>query len=181
MNIIFRKVMDSDLNILIEWLTSDKWQYHGISRPDPEKIGVLFKEGYYNGNEAQTFWMILETGERVGLIRIHDLLDYAPMFDLRIRSSHRGKGLGGKALKWLTEYIFKTWHDKWRIEGQTRNDNMAMRHVFRKCGYVKEAHYRKAWPAPGDELYDSIGYGILREDWEEGKVTPVNWDDEEDI
>jgi hypothetical protein len=25
--------------------------------------------------------------------------------------------------------------------------------------------------------YDSIGYGITKEDWKNGKATPVNWND----
>ena len=35
-----------------------------------------------------------------------------------------------------------------RVEGTTREDNHAMRRVFDKTGYVQEAHYREARPAP---------------------------------
>lgn len=64
-----------------------------------------------------------------------------------------------------------------RGAGTTRADNHAMRRVFTKSGYVKECHYRDAWPA-GDRVYDSVGYAILRRDWETGTTTPVNWADE---
>ncbi|MFS4103262.1 hypothetical protein [Streptomyces sp. PD-S100-1] len=35
-----------------------------------------------------------------------DLWDATPLFDLRIRSGHRGRGLGRQALTWLTRYVF---------------------------------------------------------------------------
>ena len=51
-----------------------------------------------------------------------------------------------------------------------------MRRVFVKTSYAKEAHYRDAWPSADGPL-DSIGYAILRRDWETGTTTPVNWAD----
>ncbi len=33
-----------------------------------------------------------------------------------------------------------------RSEGQTREDNTAMRKTFLRCGWLKEAHYREDWP-----------------------------------
>jgi RimJ/RimL family protein N-acetyltransferase len=53
-----------------------------------------------------------------------------------------------------------------------------MRRTFRTCGYVKEAHYRQAWPSPGGTINDAVGYAILRTDWQAGTVTPPDWDDE---
>ncbi|MCM4076910.1 hypothetical protein [Paractinoplanes hotanensis] len=47
--------------------------------------------------------------------------------------------------------------------------------MFRACGFVKEAHYREAWPGSDGRLHDTIGYGILRRDWLSGSVTPVDW------
>jgi DNA-binding protein H-NS len=67
--------------------------------------------------------------------------------------------------------------NKKRIEGNTRQDNYAMRCVFHKCGFVKEAHHRKAWTGQGGIPYDAIGYGITKEDWQNKKITPVDWND----
>jgi hypothetical protein len=50
-----------------------------------------------------------------------------------------------------------------------------MRAVLRANGFAKEAHYREAWPAADGTLHDSIGYAILRRDWQSRSVTPVNW------
>ncbi|WP_250001993.1 GNAT family N-acetyltransferase [Actinoplanes sp. M2I2] len=62
-----------------------------------------------------------------------------------------------------------------RIEGTTRADNRAMRAVFLANGFVKEAHYREAWPGKQGEPHDTIGYGLLRRDWLGRTVTPVDW------
>jgi RimJ/RimL family protein N-acetyltransferase len=53
-----------------------------------------------------------------------------------------------------------------------------MRRTFIRCGYVKEAHWRRSWAGRDGTLYDAIGYGILRSDWETGTVTRPDWDDE---
>lgn len=64
--------------------------------------------------------------------------------------------------------------DVTRFEGQTREDNLAMRRIFVSCGWVKETHYREAWPVEGRDPVASVGYGILRRDWETGRVTQVS-------
>ena len=43
------------------------------------------------------------------------------------------------------------------------------------AGLLK-AVYRRAWPDRDGTYHDGIGYALLREDWERGTTTPVNWD-----
>ena len=45
-------------------------------------------------------------------------------------------------LKALTTHVFTTMHAVNRFEGQTREDNVAMRKTFLHTGFVKEAHRR---------------------------------------
>jgi hypothetical protein len=52
-----------------------------------------------------------------------------------------------------------------------------MRRALLASGFVKEAHYRRAWPSDCGR-HDSIGYAILRTDWESGTTTSVKWEDE---
>ncbi|MFK0238522.1 GNAT family N-acetyltransferase [Streptomyces vinaceus] len=94
-----------------------------------------------------------------------DLCDDTPMFDLRIRSEHRGRGRGGQALDWLTRYVFTEFPEVQRIEGTARQDNVAMRRAFRRCGYAKEAHSRDTWPTADGKVRDAVGYAILRRGW----------------
>jgi len=104
-----------------------------------------------------------------------DLDDGTPLLDLRIASAYRGRGIGTAALGWLIAYLFDLLPGINRIEGMTRVDNTAMRAVFRANGFAKEAHYRQAWPDPDGGLHDTVGYGILRQDWLSRTVTPVHW------
>ncbi|HEX3815649.1 MAG TPA: GNAT family protein [Mycobacteriales bacterium] len=131
------------------------------------------RDGYYAGSSARTFW-IVAAGERVGLVRAYDC---GPLFDLRIRPDMRGRGIGAATLDWLTGYLFTELPHITRIEGQTRRDNHAMRKVFRGGGYVREAHYREAWPGSDGTVHDSVGYAILRRDWYAGTTTQPAWDE----
>jgi RimJ/RimL family protein N-acetyltransferase len=164
--------------LLAELLTTEDWPYHGSGAPEAATVREQATAGYYDNDRTQTFWMVIGTGMRVGLIRLLDLGDDTPLFDLRIRAAYRGAGLGTAALRWLTGYLFAEFPGIRRVEGTTRQDNLAMRRTFRKCGYVKEAHYRQAWPSPGGPVYDAVGYAILRSDWQAGTVTLPEWEDE---
>lgn len=132
----------------------------------------------YDNDRTRTFWIATDTCGEASLIRLFDLGDSTPLFDLRVRAAFRGLGLGTAAVRWLTGYLFAEFPDTERIEGTARRDNRAMRRTFIRCGYVKEAHYRRSWAGRDGTLHDAIGYAILRSDWETGTVTRPDWDDE---
>jgi RimJ/RimL family protein N-acetyltransferase len=166
----FPQVKPDEGDALRQFLTAEEWPFHVVSHPDPRDLQRQLDNGVYDA----AFW-ITDGAEKIGLIRLMDLEDDTPLFDLRISRSARGKGTGTAAVQWLTTHVFTNYATN-RIEGTTREDNHAMRRVFTKAGYVKEAHYRQAWPNAGHP-YDAIGYAILRHDWESGTTTPVNWSD----
>ena len=174
-------LIDVERELLADWLSSKHWFYHSNPRLSRAEVLKWVDRGEFTGTNYQTFWIIANPDQRVGLIRLFDLDDIedgAPMFDLRIQSEYRGQGIGKKALRWLTGYLFETWSELERIEGSTRVDNFAMRKVFLQCNYVKEGHFRKAWATVDGKRLDSICYGILREDWINQTITPINWNDE---
>lgn len=176
MTAAFIRFVPDDVDDLVAFLTGEDWPFH-VGRPQAEAVRRRAADGHYDDADERTFWVVSE-GERAGLIRLQDLADDGPVFDLRIRAAHRGRGLGGQAVRWLTGHLFAELPGITRIEGTTRQDNLAMRAVFRGAGYVKEAHYRRAWPGRDGHRYDSVAYGILRSDWETGEITPVAWEDE---
>ena len=51
--------------------------------------------------------------------------------------------------------------------------------MFRRCGFVKEAHLLQDFPTGKGTYVDKIGYAILRSDWSGHTVTPVHWGDED--
>ncbi|MFC4005801.1 GNAT family N-acetyltransferase [Nonomuraea purpurea] len=165
-----------DVEALVGFLTGEEWPFHA-GRQEPDTVRRRAAEGVYDDEESRTFWIVVE-GERAGLVRLQDLADDTPMFDLRIGRAWRGRGVGAQALSWLTGYLFTELPGVLRIEATTRQDNHAMRAVFRKGGYAKEAHYRQAWPDLDGVRHDSVGYAVLRDDWRSGTVTPPDWDDE---
>ncbi|MEX0869456.1 MAG: GNAT family N-acetyltransferase [Nitriliruptoraceae bacterium] len=158
-----------------EFLVGDSWPYHA-GTVDRDLVAERLREGYYDGPGRATF-LVTEGAQRVDLVRVEDLDDPTPTFDLRIASTHRGRGIGVAALRELARWVFDTHHVE-RLEGTTRQDNVAMRRTFRSVGFVKEAHYRRGWPTPDGRVLDAIGYALLRADWRDGTTTPVNWHDE---
>lgn len=176
MKLFFEEFSD-DVNTLVEFLTSDSWDFLGEPNPSPEKIRENYKNQVYTGINNKTFWIISDQKVKVGMIRVFDLQDSTPLFDIRILSKYKGMGVGTITVKWLVDYIFNNFSDKERIEANTRQDNYAMRCVMHKCGFVKEAHYRKAWKDINGNLFDAVGYGIIKDDWKNKKATPVDWND----
>ncbi|MFJ9595408.1 GNAT family N-acetyltransferase [Streptomyces virginiae] len=177
MELTYRRFDPSEGDALVAFLTADTWPFHGTAVVDAEQARRWVAEGRFDGDDTRTFW-IGDGDDTLGLVRLTDLGDGTPVFDLRIRTRYRGRGVGGHALAWLTAYLFAEFPRILRIEGTTRQDNAAMRRTFRRCGYVKEAHYRDGWPGTDGTLHDAVGYAVLRRDWLTGTTTPPAWHDE---
>jgi RimJ/RimL family protein N-acetyltransferase len=170
-------VRGSDRDTVIAFLTADEWPFHVRRRPTAEGVRAAIEAGAFDDEDHAAFWVV-DGEQRVGLAVLEDLTDDTPLFDLRLAAAARGRGLGLAALRALTEHVFATRPQTVRFEGQTREDNVAMRRVFRRAGFVKEAHYREAWHVDGGTALASVGYGVLRRDWSSGSTTPLVWDDE---
>ena len=168
---------EADRADLVAFLTRQDWPFHVERHPSAAQVAEAIGAGAYRSEDRDTFWLVDDAGERVGFARLEDLSDGAPLFDLRLDAAARGRGLGAAALRALTDHVFTTMPEVDRFEGQTREDNRAMRKTFARCGFVKEAHYRRGWPVEGGEPVASVAYAILRGDWETGRTTPVNWGD----
>lgn len=167
---------------LIHFLTKNTWPFHGSTDPARHLIEKTIEEGGYQSDEVKTFWVENEEKEKVGIVKLYDLRDEIPMFDLRIADLYRGQGYGPQALQLVVEYVFELPEKKIRLEGHTRQDNLAMRKTFERAGFVKEAHLRNAWFFPKENTYyDAVTYGITREDYEGGVTTPVVWEDEKKV
>jgi RimJ/RimL family protein N-acetyltransferase len=170
----FDEIRQSDAEDLTTWISSQTWPYHARPRVDADWFRSNSLKDFFDSS-SRSFWVIAPDSMRVGIIRVFDLLDVTPLVDLRIVEARRGQRIGTVALGWITRFVFDTHAETPRLAGYTRHDNWAMRRVFEKCGFAKEAYHRQSWRVEGSALADSVGYAILRCDWVAGTTTPVPW------
>jgi len=158
----------------------NNWEYHSKTQISEEKFNQLYQSDYFKGDEIELL-LIMQQDDVISMIRLFDLgKDKAdpetPLFDIRIASKNRNKGIGNWAVGEMLKHVFKNYPNKYRIEATTRIDNLRMRKVLEANLFIKEAHYRSCWPIEGATLkMDTIGYGLLKSDWLNRRVTPINW------
>ena len=167
----------TDTDDLIEFLTTQQFPFHVDSEGYSSKtVRERIETGHFLNEENESFWLDHDRLGRVGFTRLEGLRDDTPMFDLRLSTRFRGQGLGVEALEAIAHHLFSR-TKAGRLEGQTRDDNHAMRTVFERSGWTKEAHYRQAWPVSGESPRDSVAYAILREEWSTGRDLGLQWHD----
>jgi RimJ/RimL family protein N-acetyltransferase len=167
----------ADRESLIAFLTHHEFPFHVVRRPTRGQVERWIEEGAFRDDDNDSYWVNHGELGCIGFFRLEDLSDQAPVFDLRLAEPFRGCGLAAPVLTTATDLVFRTMLDVNRFEGQTREDNIAMRKVFLRCGWLKEAHYREGWPVEGAAPVASVAYGILRRDWETGETAPFVWED----
>ncbi len=168
--------------ILIDILVNNPWEFHSGKPFTNGQVQAKIDSGYYNSSADTKTFLLNHENKIIGFVRIFDLGednldDETPLFDIRIKKEFRGRGLGKSAVDLIIAYVFNNYLNKNRFEATTRHDNIGMRKVLHKCGFVKEAHYRESWPDKNGIKVDTVGYGILRKDWENTSITTVNWND----
>ena len=84
------------------------------------------------------------------------------LFDVK----HRNKGIGFEALGLWNQYLFDSMPAIVRLDLRTWSGNIGMMRLAEKLGYSLEATFRKARIVEG-KYFDSIGYGVLREEWQD--------------
>lgn len=160
----YTPVHDEEAEDLAAWLAGEAWPFHGRTRWTHAAALESIRAGDFSGANP-TFWVELEGAGRVGIVHFRYLEDVSPDVDVRLLSAFRGRGLGRAMVEWAAEHLF-TATSKHRLAGETRVDNTAMRRVFERCGWVEEARYRQSWPTEDGDWADSVGYAILKDDWE---------------
>lgn len=156
--------------------------FHVAGRPDVDAARARISGGAWGGatdaeGDHRAYWVVSDD-RVVGTLRLDDLTDDAPLFDLRIHQDERGRGFASAALVALADEVFGRGAHIDRLEGQTREDNLPMRRTFRRAGWTKEAHYRRGWPVAGADPVASVAYALLRSEWATGERVPLVWEDE---
>lgn len=165
----------ADRQSLIDFFTNNDFPFHVCSeRWTVGKVEEMIDSGAFRNDDNDTFWLRDDNLGTLGCVRLEDLADDTPVFDLRLATELRGRGLGVTCLRAVTDHVFTTMNVD-RFEGRTRDDNIAMRSTFIRAGWSKEAHHRRAWPVSGQMPRDSVAYAILREEWKSGAPVDVHW------
>jgi RimJ/RimL family protein N-acetyltransferase len=163
-DLAFDPFVVDDAGVLAAWLASEPWPFHGVRQDWAEAdVVAAVAEGEFTGVN-RSFWVRVGD-DRVGLLRFRYLDETSPDVDVRVLARCRCRGIGTAMLEWAATWAF-TETGRHRLGGETRIDNVAMRRVFERCGWTQEAHYRASWPDGNGAWVDSIGYAILRDEWE---------------
>jgi len=158
---------------LTAFLTANAFPFHVRARATTADVTRAIDDGAWDGDGTESFWLDDDDRGRVGVLRLDDVADPTAMIDVRLAETWRGHGLGAAALGLASAHVFATRPDVVRLEGQTREDNVAMLRAFERAGWVREATYRDGWPVEGAEPLASIAYSVLRRDHLDGRTTPV--------
>ena len=178
--VVLRDFVLSDLSVLEKWLMpNNEWrrfdgpyyrqasidsakkllseleQHIKLSDwPTPrEKMAIAYKDGNRLIGRVAAYWISKETNWlAIGI----------DIFDPELW----GFGLGYEALGLWIEYQFMNRAEICRLDIRTWSGNQRMIKLAKKLGFKEEARFRKARIVAG-EYYDGLGYGILREEWEE--------------
>jgi len=139
------------------------WPFHGrsiltVDEARRVKLGP--------SNQVRSFW-INESKSPVGIVRVMDLEDVddgSVLFDLRIATECRGRGIGRTTVAWLIDMLFAEYPALHRIEAATRFDNHVMRRVLELNRFVLEGRLRQTWSSDDGSRHDTALYGRLRSD-----------------
>jgi len=159
----FRRVAPRDADAVVSFLCAHAWPFHGQRHLSPDEAATI---PIFDA-DGESHW-VLDGDVTVGLIRLFDLDDLgegSPLFDLRIGTEHRRRGLGTAAVNWLSTHLFSEHPNLHRLEATTRSDNLAMRTVLDHCGFRCEGVLREAWKNHDGSRNDCCIYGLLRREW----------------
>ena len=104
----------------------------------------IIGEVSWNWKSKETYWM------EIGIVIFND--------------EFWNKGIGYIALNLWVSFIFNTTSDINRLGISTWSGNKGMINLAIKLGMKKEAEYKNARIING-KYFDSVSYGILREEW----------------
>jgi ribosomal-protein-alanine N-acetyltransferase len=135
----------------------------GVSR----RQELAFFERIEAGRDNEMHWALLNENDRhIGFIGLHQIDWQSRVATSGIvigEKSLWGRGYATDAIRTKTRFVFDEL-GLHRIEGQTMGPNLAMRKVYKKCGYHHEGTARKKRWRNGQWL-DVELFAILDEDY----------------
>lgn len=178
-----RQLQEADLENYYYWNLPDK-AFHDFNGPyfgreseenlrkRVDKMKEKFESGTFEHRDSFKVIANAETNELIGTVSWYWKSEETLWLEIGIvifNENYWSKGIGYKALsKWIDE-VFEMRPDIVRLGLTTWSGNERMMKLSEKLGMTQESCYRKARIVDG-EYYDSVSYGILKEEWLERKM-----------
>lgn len=120
-------------------------------------------QGYQDGSELRL--AMLRDGEVIGTVKLYniDRRNHRCEIGYILGRAHWGQRYMGEALAAVIGYAFGAL-ELHRLEADIHPDNIASERLLQSLHFQREGHLRERWFV-GDEISDSIIYGLLRRDW----------------
>lgn len=160
-DVVIRELMDADLQKLAEYSNNIKVAINlRDAFPNPYTIedAVRFKS-MVEGQNPKSIFAIEYKGEYVGnisLMKGSDVYRKSAEIGYFIGEPYWNKGIMTQAVKMITDWGFKNL-DIVRIYTGIFEYNEASQKVLEKCGFIKEAVFRKSI-CKNNKMYDEMRY-----------------------
>lgn len=177
-NIVLRELKIEDLEDYLYWNHPSR-EFHKYNGPYFEKdneeelkkyvddLRAQFLRGEKNVFKNRKIIANKDTDEIIGQVNWYWESQETFWMEIGIaifNENYWGHGIGYEALKIWIDEVFKENPQIIRIGLSTWSGNERMMKLSEKLGLKKEAVYRKA-RIVNNEYYDSVSYGILKEEW----------------
>ncbi|KAB1990263.1 GNAT family N-acetyltransferase [Streptomyces triticiradicis] len=175
-----RAPMAEDLDSYLRW-RNDPEVAHWATGGDPH-FGPITRESMERFHDARlrqdprgeaTFTVEdLADGRVIGTADYRDLDPFAGRATVGVvigEHDRWGGGYGSEALRLLLGHLFGACRLR-RVELETWSGNERAVRAFRKAGFVEEGR-RRASVRVGEEWYDGVLFGLLREEWTARQTT----------
>ena len=165
-NVILRELLDSDLQKLSEYANNKKVAINlrdAFPNPYTLEDAKRFK-AMIETRKPKTFFAIEFKGEYVGNISLlmgTDVYRRSAELGYFIGEPFWNQGIATAAVKIITNWGFNNL-DIVRIHTGVFDFNKASQRVLEKCGYIKEAVFKKS-VCKNNMIYDEIRYAIIKE------------------
>ncbi|MCX5132360.1 GNAT family N-acetyltransferase [Streptomyces sp. NPDC060011] len=154
---------------VVHWATGDNPYFGPVSR----EAMATFHEARLRDNPSSELTFTVEDladGRAIGMADYRDLDPFAGRATVGITIGERdrwGGGYGTEALSLLVGHLFGACRLH-RVELDTWSGNERAMRAFRRVGFVEEGR-RRSSVRVGDAWYDSVEFGLLREEWAAGR------------
>jgi len=164
--VVLRELLDSDLEKLVEYANNEKVSINlrdAFPKPYLPENAIGFKKMVDSLN-PKTFFAIQYQNQYVGNISLSigtDVYRKSAEIGYFIGEPFWNRGIATKAVNLMTNWGFSHL-DIVRIHTGVFEFNKASQRVLEKCGFVKEAVFRKSI-CKNNELFNEIRYAKIKE------------------